>query len=331
MFTKVRDFSEGVAQFASPGFWRTDATRIISTIDEYYPAVEQGDFTPHKDETGLRNAVQRTSAALAETGAGLRELTAKGYCGIFIDRLGLSEFSAADRSKLLLSLGLAMGFPTPTDQKQQRLLWDVMPRTNLPRGYAATFSEQAVGADLHTDSSFYAQPEKLFFLYVVHSARCGGGESIMLNARHIKDQLLAKPDGVYLLRLLSQPIFPFQTPAAFAKGGALDPADVYVGSVFNDEPFFRFRHDMILKGFDARPDLKTPEALYALQQIQDVIEHGCEVVRHWCDDDALIIADNHVNLHGRTNFQDTKRHLVRVRISDIPARDLGRVASVSND
>ena len=331
MFTKVEDIAKGVAQFALPPFWRKDASRIIAAVDEYYPDVVNGEFSPHQDETGLRKAVMGASPALSEMGGRLQQLTAQGYCGIFIENLGLAQYAASDRNKLLLGLGLAMGYPTPTDHKEQRLLWDVKPRTNLPAGYVATFSEKAVSAELHTDSSFYDRPEQMFFLYVVRSAKCGGGGSLMLNARQIRQRLIDKPDGAYVVWLLSQPIFPFQTPAAFSKAGQLNAAEVHIASIFGAQTFFRFRYDMLLKGLNARPELKTSESKYALKVLLDVIEREVDVVHRWCDDDSLIIADNHVNLHGRTNFQDTERHLIRVRISDVPAKNLGRVASAGND
>jgi len=31
-------------------------------------------------------------------------------------------------------------------------------------------------------------------------------------------------------------------------------------------------------------------------------------------DDALVICNNHTALHGRTNFKDAERHLIRVRM-----------------
>ena len=34
--------------------------------------------------------------------------------------------------------------------------------------------------------------------------------------------------------------------------------------------------------------------------------------------DTLMLADNHHMLHGRTTYTDERRHLIRIRISDVP-------------
>jgi hypothetical protein len=43
--------------------------------------------------------------------------------------------------------------------------------------------------------------------------------------------------------------------------------------------------------------------------------------------DTLMLADNHRMLHGRTTYTDERRHLIRIRMSDLPnAQRVGRPA-----
>jgi alpha-ketoglutarate-dependent taurine dioxygenase len=77
----------------------------------------------------------------------------------------------------------------------------------------------------------------------------------------------------------------------------------------------RFRYDTLEKGFQARSDLDVPEARFALKVLLGVLKNKVDVLSFFMPDDALVICNNHTVLHGRTNFEDPERHLIRVRMS----------------
>ena len=328
MLSKKNELAPGMAIFSISSSWAENVSKSVEVIHSYYDVESGENFTPHTDEVTLRREVLGASSALADLEGGIKDLMSRKYCGIVIDNLGIR--GDEHRNSVLYSIALALGYPTPTD-RESLILWDVKSRQGLAQDYQATFSEKTVSAELHTDSSFYERPEEAFFLYVANAAKCGGGRSLMLSAREIADALLETPRGRDCFSTLSKAIFPFETPMAFSSSSGNQPLEITVASIFGDKPYFRFRYDLIKKGFAARPDLATAEALEAIDMLLNVIENKVKIVDHWFSDDNLIIANNHMNLHGRTKFSDQNRHLIRARISDVPVAKLGRNASLSND
>lgn len=72
------------------------------------------------------------------------------------------------------------------------------------------------------------------------------------------------------------------------------------------------------KGFLARPDLDTPIVRQALMELYRIIEQETRLTVWPMHDDDLLICNNHTTLHGRSPFTDRNRHLIRVRMSEIP-------------
>jgi alpha-ketoglutarate-dependent taurine dioxygenase len=52
--------------------------------------------------------------------------------------------------------------------------------------------------------------------------------------------------------------------------------------------------------------------------MNDVAENRAARFKDQLPTDTLMLADNHHMLHGRTTYTDERRHLVRIRISDVP-------------
>jgi alpha-ketoglutarate-dependent taurine dioxygenase len=80
--------------------------------------------------------------------------------------------------------------------------------------------------------------------------------------------------------------------------------------------------DTLEKGFQVRPDLDIPEARTALRVLMHVLENKVAVLKHYLEDDDLLICDNHTALHGRTMYLDQQRHLLRVRMGAQPVNQL---------
>jgi alpha-ketoglutarate-dependent taurine dioxygenase len=240
-----------------------------------------------------------------------------------IHHLGLAGQPEDRRNAALYALTLMLGYPTSTDQRTGRVAWDVRARpVEETDGRFTTFSERIGSADMHTDSSFYPMPEEQFILYVVNAARCDGGHSLLVDGEAIYEALQRTEEGRKAFDLLSTTPVPFRVPAIYAAGD--NNVEVHVAKVFgpSKRPGARFtmrwRYDSIKKGLDARPDLATPELRAALALMNDVVEHGAERFKDQLPTDTLMLADNHHMLHGRTTYTDERRHLIRIRISDIP-------------
>jgi len=252
---------------------------------------------------------------LAEFRQQVTELLRSGCVALVIDDLHLRAYPDAQRNQLLYALCLALGFLTPSTQRQSTLLWDVKARP-VPDNRLATYSEHSDEADLHTDSQSYPVPEELFALYVVRAARCGGGASMFVGVDEVKRALEQTAEGKDALAVLGTQPFPFSLAAG--EGGGRAAANVTPAPILGTRPAIRFRRDVIEQGLAARPDLATPEVRRAFATLVDALTREVRVVRYALPDGGIAFCDNHAMLHGRTRFEDRERHLLRTRMSAQP-------------
>lgn len=316
MLSHQKDLTPGIGLFLFPSIWEENLSRIQEILGSFFGRVDALNFSNALDELSLRREILAIPC-FNELLQQVKWLQRSGYCAIVIEKLGLSNFPEPERNQLLCALSIALGYPTPTDPREGRLLWDVKARP-LPKGHFATFSEHSDRADLHTDTQYYRHPENFFLLYSIRSARCGGGKSILCNGRDIQEQLLETSEGQEAYDVLSSYQFPFRIPTSFTQSGNVDVIETTLAPIFSVDPLIRFRMDTLEKGFQARPDLDTPEARAALKALFHVIENRVNVLKHGLADDDLMICDNHTALHGRTVYLDQQRHLIRVRMGSQP-------------
>ncbi|WP_197065297.1 TauD/TfdA family dioxygenase [Massilia sp. 9096] len=250
--------------------------------------------------------------------------------------LGLQDLPEDRRNGVLYALTLMLGYPTSTDQRTGRVAWDVKARPVAEGGARfTTFSERVGNADMHTDSSFYPMPEEQFILYVVAAARCNGGQSLLVGVEEIYQTLQASPAGRAAFELLSTTPVPFRVPAIYAAGD--EQVEVFTATVFGPARrpgarcTIRWRYDSIMKGLAARPDLDTPELRDAIALMNHAAEHAAPRFVHQLATDTLLLVDNHHMLHGRTTYDDEKRHLIRIRISDLPNAERIGPSGVARD
>jgi hypothetical protein len=310
----------GKIAFAQSAFsWNSDLDSVFEILSNRFDGFNDNGFYPHPDEVELRKelALVPTLAHLTE---GLQGLNAHG---IVLHGLGLAHLPEDRRNAALYALTLMLGYPTSTDQRTGRVAWDVRARPMEEiDGRFTTFSERVGSADMHTDSSFYPMPEEQFILYVVNAARCAGGHSLLVDGEDIYQALQQTAEGRAAFDLLSTTPVPFRVPAIYAAGE--NSVEVQVAHVFgpSQRPGARFtmrwRYDSIKKGLAARPDLETPELRAALALMNDVAEVHAARFKDQLPTDTLMLVDNHHMLHGRTTYTDERRHLIRVRISDVP-------------
>jgi alpha-ketoglutarate-dependent taurine dioxygenase len=310
----------GNIAFAKSAFtWQSDLDTIFDILSNRFDGFNDNGFYAHPDEIALRKELARVPT-LAHLTEALRGLSAHG---VVLYGLGLADLPEDRRNAALYALTLMLGYPTSTDQRTGRVAWDVRARpVEQSGGRFTTFSERVGSADMHTDSSFYPMPEEQFILYVVNAARCDGGHSLLIDGEDIYLALQETAEGRAAFELLSTTPVPFRVPAVYAAGD--ENVEVHVATVFgpSTRPGARFtmrwRYDSIEKGMAARPDLVTPELRAALALMNDVAETKAARFKDQLPTDTLLLVDNHHMLHGRTTYTDERRHLIRIRISDIP-------------
>jgi hypothetical protein len=319
--------------FANAAFsWNGDIDAIFEILSGYFDDFNGNGFYPHPREVELRGELAKV-ATLAHLQEGLRGL---GAHGVVLNNLGLRGLPEDRRNAALYALTLMLGYPTSTDQRTKRVAWNVKARpVGADGGRFTTFSERIGSADMHTDSSFYPMPEEQFVLYVVHAARCGGGQSLIVDGDDLHAALQASAAGRAAFETLRTTPVPFRVPAIYAAGD--EQVEVHIAPVFTPArragaPFaIRWRHDSIRKGLDARPDLDTPALRQAVETMNDIVERHAVRFQDQLPDDTLMLIDNYHTLHGRTNYEDEDRHLIRIRISDVPNAERIGPSGVARD
>jgi hypothetical protein len=157
---------------------------------------------------------------------------------------------------------------------------------------------------------------------VVNAARCHGGHSLLVDGEAIYQTLQASAEGRAAFDLLSTAQVPFRVPAVYAAND--EQVEVFTAPVFgpSTRPGARFtmrwRRDSIMKGLAARPEMDTPALRDAIEVMNHAAEHAAPRFMQQLPTDTLLLVDNHHMLHGRTTYEDERRHLIRIRISDVP-------------
>lgn len=295
---------------------------LLSVLSEYNHSARSGagDLgTPLESRPGqlfLREAVRGRWPALIELADKVAQTIDRGYGAVVLQNLGFEQYDPELRDSMVLALTATIGIPTD-HVGDRRVLWPVRDRC-VETGKTRTFSEALGEAPLHSDSAFAPQPERYNALYCVVEAACGGGLSKLVSGRALVADLATSPDGRTCLDLLRNLEFPFAVPDAFFAGTKLITAPVLA-----DEPLIRFRHDCIERGFALRPDLDTPDHRWAYGYFRQAAEQHRSQTLYRLRRGEMIIFCNHQLLHARTDYSDTARHLIRIRMRqrDLAAED----------
>jgi alpha-ketoglutarate-dependent taurine dioxygenase len=320
--------AKAVAEFS----WGNDLSTIFEMLTRRFNSFNENGFYAHPDEVALREELKEV-ATLRKLAERLRSLDANG---VVLQNLGLRDLPEDRRNAALFAITLMLGYPTSTDQRTGRVAWNV--RARPAEGADArftTFSERVGSADMHTDSSFYPMPEEQFILYVVNAARCDGGHSMLIDAEDIYQALNRTKEGRAAYSLLCSTPLPFRVPSIYAAGE--ENVEYHVAPVFGeprregDRFTLRWRYDAIKKGLAARPDMSSPALVEALEHMNQIAEEGAPRFMEQLPSDTLMLADNHRMLHGRTTYTDERRHLIRIRMSDLPNAQRIGPSGVSRD
>lgn len=215
--------------------------------------------------------------------------------------------------KSYLALCEEIGQPIGHD-RAGTVIWDIKSRgTGGDGNKVITYSEHNHEADLHTDSQYSEYPEDYFALLTLHKARCGGGESYLLSLEDLLQELAATAAGREAIEVLRTTNYPFIVPNIFRKEAGDDP-EFSFGPVLRDGEI-RFRVDTFEKALEAAPHLCTSRQLSAFNLLKEHVRSSPSMKTFFLEDRDLIFINNKTMLHGRGSFQDSKRHLLRIRMN----------------
>uniref|UniRef100_UPI0040489576 TauD/TfdA family dioxygenase n=1 Tax=Roseivirga sp. TaxID=1964215 RepID=UPI0040489576 len=155
-------------------------------------------------------------------------------------------------------------------------------------------------------------PEEYFGLLTLKKASCGGGESYLLSLNNILRELRALPNGMQIEHVLKSSQYPFIVPNVFKQ--TQDEKEYNFGSILGLNEI-RFRVDTLEKALKERPDLCTKDQAQAYYQLKDIIINSPSIKRFFLEDGDLLLVNNKTMLHGRSQFSDPNRHLLRIRFN----------------
>ncbi|MGE4482733.1 MAG: TauD/TfdA family dioxygenase [Acidocella sp.] len=233
----------------------------------------------------------------------------QGAMAVHVEKLGLQDLPLELRQCCLFVLGCLLGEPTATDPRERRVLWDVKARP-LPPGHFATFSEHDREARFHTDTQYYPNPERFFFLYSYRTAKCGGGQNFFASGSEIINKLVRTKAGLQAFSILSSVDLPFRIPSTFAMG---QEPDYTWAPIISALPLVRYREDTLFDGEARFPELPWQTIRDAVAEFHAVAERLATATEA-LPDDGIVFVNNHEALHARTPFTDQDRHLIRVRL-----------------
>lgn len=219
------------------------------------------------------------------------------------------------KRKVFLGLCSHIGNPVEHNPGKRDYIWDVKLKDNIDR--CPTFSEHNLKAPLHTDGQYRTKPEKYVSLLVLEKASCGGGETRILKFEHIINTLQETEDGKVCLKVLETALFPFAVPNAFNENG--DKDKVIFAPIICNRKCIRYRFDTIERGLNCTNMSEKDNAIkiWALNFLRKHVENHSLTINLRLENDEILFLDNERVLHGRTEFRDSNRHILRVRMSEL--------------
>lgn len=311
-----QDFDRDLVRMAGTIDLSPDIPGVVAATCDLLPGLKtSADLVPLDVDAphiaSYRAHLREAAPRVADLAARVECLFKRGTMAAVAPSLGIERQPLEAQRHVLFALSQLLGAPTATGPRDRRVLWDVKVRA-ATSGQFTTFSEDDSEAELHTDNGFSADPEPIFFLYVVQAARCGGGMSYFANGCRIRDRLTRTSRGRDALDLLRRAPVPFRVPPVFCHDSKIP--EFNAATVFGERPTMRFRQDVILRGLDADPAPGNDEIRDAVNLVADTAR-SVKTSDCMLPTGAIAFVDNHDALHGRARFRDAERHLIRVRIA----------------
>lgn len=191
-------------------------------------------------------------------------------------------------------------------------VWDIL--ASETQSQFSTFSEHTNEAELHTDSQYREKPEDHFALYCIQKANCSGGLSLFLSVEDIINELNENSKGRHALQFFANNVFPYVVPDVF-KINPQGPPEYTFGHLLKDGKM-RFRIDSVQKAMRLDASLFSSEHFSYFNFLSDIVLNSKKTKSTQLEKNECLFINNKTMLHGRTEFKDKKRHLLRVRFYD---------------
>lgn len=232
-----------------------------------------------------------------------------GY--IIIKNFNVDINNIDDCKKKFLKISEQVGDPVGHDA-DNKIIWDIKSNPESV-SFIKTYSEHSHEAELHTDSQYSDYPEDYFGLLTLKKAECGGGLSYLISLEEVLEDLRALKNGIEIERILRETNYPFIVPNVFKKTNK-------EGHEFNFGPILReneirFRVDTFEKAIAYDESLCTTEQINAYKELKNIILNSEKIKRFHLEEKDLIFINNKTMLHGRSEFTDNSRHLLRIRMN----------------
>lgn len=238
-----------------------------------------------------------------------KELEDTGY--VVVTNFNIDPENLEDCRTKYLSVAEKVGDPVSHDTNNS-IIWDIRPNPES-KSFVKTYSEHSHEAEMHTDSQYSSYPEDYFGLLTLKQADCGGGESYLLSLDNVLNSLRELSDAEQIEHTLRHTNFPFIVPNVFKKNSG-DEFEFNFGPMIQDNEI-RFRVDTFEKAVKVRPDLCTDEQVKAFEVLKSVIIKNKNTLAFYLEPKDLIFINNKTMLHGRSEFKDPNRHLLRIRLN----------------
>ncbi|MGY5351700.1 TauD/TfdA family dioxygenase [Wenyingzhuangia sp. IMCC45533] len=210
-----------------------------------------------------------------------------------------------------LEISELIGKPVGHDANN-KIIWDIKSNPESV-SFIKTYSEHSHEAELHTDSQYSSYPEDFFGLLTLKKANCGGGVSYLLTLKDVLDDLRSLENGFEIEKTLRTTNFPFIVPNVFKKTKN-EGHEFNYGPILRDNEI-RFRIDTFEKAIIQRSDLCNNEQISAYKVLKEIILNNSKTLNLYLEPKDLIYINNKTMLHGRGEFTDNDRHLLRIRMN----------------
>lgn len=316
---RISRVQEGVGVLDHPVQWFARPQDIMASVRRHHP---DGHRAARSSSAGDEVAFREEMISLMALDELKMTMTELALDVLLIRGFDIPANAAPERNALLHAFSCLFGYPTPAEARTNCVVWDVKARPVAnDASRFTTFSERTGEAMMHTDCSFHDTPEAWFLLYSVRAARCRGGLSRLLRVDDVLETLCESRKGRSALVYLTEHEVPFRVPSVFSANERV--AEVRRNKVFwrneaGEGWGMRWRYDAIIKGCEQDKAGPSSAMLESILCLNDVIERQAPKYCCYLRDGDLLIANNTRVLHGRSDYVDPSRHLLRVRMADAP-------------
>lgn len=243
----------------------------------------------------------------------ITDLNTVGY--IVVQNFDIDPQDIESSKEKFLEISKLVGDPIGHD-KDGKIIWDIKSNPKS-ESFIKTYSEHTHEAQLHTDSQYSYYPEDYFGLLTLKKANCGGGISSLLSLKDILEALRQLPNGTEIEKILSETDYPFIIPNVFKKVQS-DKPEFNFGPILRENEI-RFRVDTFEKALSHTEAVCSDKQLDAYYKLKEVILNHKMLGEFFLEPKDLIFINNKTMLHGRAEFEDHTRHLLRIRMNKFNA------------